>query len=148
MKPGARMSIDKVAVSRKQIGGEVPVIVNEITEHCLYTGLFGTLDSARTTAIIDQIITTTEGSNSKIIIVDLTNVHAIDSAVAENLTRMGKVLQLMNIKVIFCGIAGNLANTMVSAGIVFDSFEVARNLKEAVVQSFNFSGYTLSKDHE
>jgi len=148
MKPGARMSIDKVAVSRKQIGGEVPVIVNEITEQCLYTGLFGTLDSARTTAIIDKIITTTEGSTSKIIIVDLTNVHAIDSAVAENLTRMGKVLQLMNIKVIFCGIAGNLANTMVSAGIVFDSFEVARNLKEAVVQSFKFSGYTLSKDHE
>jgi len=142
------MSIDKVAVSRKQIGGEVPVIVNEITEQCLYTGLFGTLDSARTTAIIDKIITTTEGSTSKIIIVDLTNVHAIDSAVAENLTRMGKVLQLMNIKVIFCGIAGNLANTMVSAGIVFDSFEVARNLKEAVVQSFKFSGYTLSKDHE
>ena len=41
----------QVAISRKKIGGEIPIVVNEITDKCLYTGFFGTLDSARMKAI-------------------------------------------------------------------------------------------------
>lgn len=37
----------KVAISRKKLGGDVPMVVREITDRCLYTGFFGTLDSAR-----------------------------------------------------------------------------------------------------
>lgn len=31
----------KVAISRKKIGGEVPIVVSEITDKCLYSGFFG-----------------------------------------------------------------------------------------------------------
>ena len=39
-----KVETQKVAIARKKIGGEVPIIVNELTDKCLYTGFFGTLE--------------------------------------------------------------------------------------------------------
>jgi len=37
------MNDNEVAISRKQISGEVPMVANVITDSCVYTGLFGSL---------------------------------------------------------------------------------------------------------
>lgn len=50
------MAPENVAVSRKQIGGEVPMVVAEVTNECIYTGLFGSLDSARMSVVTDQFM--------------------------------------------------------------------------------------------
>ena len=54
------MDSNDVAVSRKQIGGEVPLIATEITDQCIYTGLFGSIDSARMAAITEKMISLAE----------------------------------------------------------------------------------------
>ena len=41
---------------------------------------------------------------AEIVIVDLANVDAIDTAVATHLVRLGKVLELIGVKIVFCGI--------------------------------------------
>ena len=41
------MSSQDVAISRKHIIGEVPMIVCEIAESCLYTGFFGSIDTTK-----------------------------------------------------------------------------------------------------
>ena len=46
----------KVAISRKKIGGEVPMVVSEITDRCLYSGFFGTMDSSRMKIITDKLL--------------------------------------------------------------------------------------------
>lgn len=51
-----RIPEQKVAISRKKIVGELPIVVNEITDKCHYSGFFGTLDSSRIKAITDKVL--------------------------------------------------------------------------------------------
>jgi len=137
------MRSDKVAMSRKQIGGEVPMVVNEITEDCLYTGLFGSLDSARMAIISDRLTELADEKQISLVIVDLGNVEAIDSSVAGHLVRLGNVLKLVGVNPIFCGITGALARTMVTAGVNLGDYTTVRDLKSALKVSFEMSGYQL-----
>jgi len=134
------MCPQKVALSRKQIGGEVPMVVTEITDYCIYSGLFGSLDSARMSMISDKI---TNLSNTKQIshaIIDLGNVEALDSSVAGHLLNLGNILALIGVIPIFCGVSGELAKTMVFAGIDLGQFHIERDLKSALAKSFSLSG--------
>jgi hypothetical protein len=79
----------KVAFSRKKIGREVPIEVNEITDAYLYSGSFGTLDSARMQSITDRILDLASTTGIEMIIIDLANVDIIDSAVVAHLVRLG-----------------------------------------------------------
>jgi len=85
------MAPQKVALSRKQIGGEVPMVATEITDTCIYSGLFGSLDSSRMAIIINKVTTLANARQISLVIVDLGNVEAIDSSVAGHLVKLGDV---------------------------------------------------------
>ena len=133
----------KVAISRKKIGGEVPLVVNEITDKCLYSGFFGTLDSARMKIITDKILDLVSTTDIDIIIIDLANVDIIDSAVATHLVRLGDTLMLIGVKVIFCGIPPVVAQTMITGSIEMKGFKITRNLKTAIKEIFMLQGLKL-----
>jgi rsbT co-antagonist protein RsbR len=132
-----------VAISRKKIGGEVPLIVNEITDKCLYSGFFGTLDSARMKSITDKMLDLLAATNIDIVIIDLSNVDIIDSAVATHLVRLGDTLMLVGMKIIFCGIQSAIAQTMITGGIDMKAFKIARNVKTAIKEVFALQGLKL-----
>jgi rsbT co-antagonist protein RsbR len=137
------MSSDDVAVSRKQIGGEVSLVTTEITDQCIYTGLFGSIDSARMASITEKMIELAEDREISVAIVDLSNVEAIDSSVAGYMVRLGKTLKLVGVSTVFCGISGSLASTMVAAGLGLEEFLTTRNMKEALKVSLKMTGYKL-----
>jgi rsbT co-antagonist protein RsbR len=139
------MSTEKVAVSRKQIGGEVPMVVSEIIEQGLYTGLFGSIDSARMAQVTELITFKCEELKSKIVIIDLANVDAIDTAVSAHLISLGRVLELIGVQIIFCGINGSLARTMVTAEVQFGGLKIVRDLKEAVAHAYSLTGFQVTK---
>ena len=137
------MGTDTVALSHKHFGGEVPMMATEITEDCLYIGVFGSIDSGRMAQITHLLTEKCEASQAAVVIVDLANVEAIDTAVSTHLIRLGLVLQLIGVAVIFCGIRGNLARTMVAAGVEFDTFCIVRDLKSALKKSYSMMGLEL-----
>ena len=133
----------RVAISRGKIGGELPILVNEITDKCLYSGFFGTLDSARMKVITERIIDLLKGSGSEIVLIDLTNVELIDSAVAVHLVKLGKTLKMSGSEVIFCGIKPEIAQTMVTAEINLLEFRISKDLKAAIKEVFIRQGIAL-----
>ena len=70
-----KVETQKVAIARKKIGGEVPIIVNELTDKCLYTGFFGTLDSARMKSITDKILGMLNSTGIEMVVIDLANIE-------------------------------------------------------------------------
>ncbi|ABZ77207.1 anti-sigma-factor antagonist [Shewanella halifaxensis HAW-EB4] len=142
------MNLDKVAVSRKQISGEVPMVVAEITDGCMYSGLFGSLDSARMSAVIEKLTYECESRCINLVIIDLGNVDAIDSAIAGQIIRLGNILKLVGVSTIYCGISSILANTMVTTGVSIGDVRVERDLKSALTLSYRLSGYKLIKNAE
>lgn len=137
------MSSDKVAISRKQIGGETPMVVNLIADYCLYCGLFGSLDSARMVAITEQIDSTISQRSTTHIILDLSNVDAIDSAIAAHLVNLADVMRLIGVTTIFCGISGSLAATMVRSGVSLGTYSTVRDLNKALHKYYELAGQKL-----
>jgi len=140
------MNNEKMAISRKQIASEVPMVANEITDGCIYTGLFGSLDSARMNIIGAKITQLCEEKEISVVIIDLGNVKAIDTAVAGYINNLGNTLKFVGVEPIICGITSELANTMVKAGVKLENLIVSRNLKSALKESFKLTGYTLVKN--
>ena len=135
----------KVAIARKKIGGEIPIIVNELTDKCLYTGFFGVLDSSRMKSITDRILGMLSATGIEMVVIDLGNVDIIDSAVASHLVRLGDTLTLVGVETIFCGIMPPIAQIMVTAGIEMRGFKICRDLKSAVKLVFELQGIKLVK---
>ncbi len=97
-------SEDKIATSQKKIGGEVPIVINEIVDDCLYASLFGTLDPARIKSAVDLLLAIASTSETNVIIIDLSNVNMMDPAITEKLAKVTRALQTEGMKVIYCGI--------------------------------------------
>ncbi|HIF9189791.1 TPA: STAS domain-containing protein [Photobacterium damselae] len=135
--------MDNIAISRKQVGGESPMVASEILDNCIYTGFFGTIDSARMEAITAKLTNMVESSNNEFVIIDLSNVDAIDTSVASQLIRVADTIDLVGAKAIFCGVKGLIARTMVSAGINLGRHRVVRNLKLATKLCIKESGLEL-----
>jgi len=135
----------QVAISRRKIVGEAPIIVNEVSERCLFSGFFGTLDSARMKKIMDGILEITPRTEHDIIIIDLSNVDVIDSAIAGHLVKLNKTLQMVGLDVIFCGFKPIVAQSMVSAGVILENIYVAKNFKRALGEAYRRQGLMLVK---
>lgn len=135
--------IKKVAISRTKIGGEPPIVVGEITDKCLYSGFFGTLDSARIQTTTEKIISLLGKTGIEIIVVDLSNVDIIDSAVVVHIMKFAATLKFIGVDVIFCGINSIVAQTMVTAGVELKGYRISRDLKSAVKEVFLRQGLML-----
>lgn len=133
-----------IAISRRVLGGEAPIVINEITERCLYSGFFGTLDSVRMKKVIDNILEVADRNDHDLIIIDVSNVDVIDSAVAGNLKKLNKLLQLIGMEVIFCGFKPIVAASMISAGVELDNINVEKNLKRAIKAVFKKQGLKVT----
>lgn len=134
---------EQVAISRRLLGGESPIILNELTDRCLYSGFFGILDSVRMKNVIDAIMAVTERNDHDIMIIDLSNVEVIDSAVSANLKKLNKLLQLVGMTVIFCSIKPIVAASMIRAGIELDRINVEKNIKRALKAMYAMQGLKL-----
>lgn len=133
----------EVAISRRVLGGEAPIVINEITDRCLYSGFFGTLDSVRMKKVNDEIMAVANRNDHDMMIIDLSNVEVIDSAVAANLKKLNKLLQLIGVEVIFCGFKPVVASSMISAGVELENIHVEKNLKRSIKTVYKRQGLQL-----
>lgn len=133
----------EVAISRRVLGGEAPIVINEITDRCLYSGFFGTLDSVRMKKVNDSIMAVADRNDHDMMIIDLSNVEVIDSSVAANLKKLNKLLQLIGVEVVFCGFKPVVASSMISAGVELENIQVSKNLKRAISFVYKKQGLKL-----
>ena len=121
-----------VAISEKRIGLDTPIVVTEILDQCLYSGFFGRMDSARVKAASDRILESIMQVEAEFVIIDLSNVDLIDSAVAAHLIRVGDIIALIGTTPAFCGITPTVAQSMAYAGVEFRKFRIFRDLKSTL----------------
>jgi len=136
----------KVAISRRIIGGDTPIVINEISDRCLFTSFYGTLDSVRMKKVIDSMLEVVNRNDNDMIIIDLSNIEIIDSSIAAHLKKLNKLLQILGMEVVFCGIKPVVASSMVSAGVELDNITVEKNLKRALILVYRKQGVRLVKD--
>lgn len=132
-----------VAINENEMSFEAPLVVSKVFENCLYSGFFGRLDSERVKIITERMLEAVEKVDCDYIIIDMSNIDLIDSAIAAHLMRISRSLKFSGVEVILCGIRGFVAQTMATVDIQLNELVIQKDLMKALDFVYRASGYNL-----
>ncbi|HEY2110324.1 MAG TPA: STAS domain-containing protein, partial [Dongiaceae bacterium] len=99
---------------------ELSTPVVKLWEGILALPLIGTLDSARTQVVMENLLQSIVDTGSAIAIIDITGVPTVDTLVAQHLLKTISAARLMGADCIISGIRPQIAQTMVHLGVELD----------------------------
>ena len=110
--------------------------------------LIGTLDSARTSVVMESLLQRIVETGSDIAIIDITGVPTVDTLVAQHLLKTVAAARLMGADCIISGIRPQIAQTMVHLAIDLSSVITKATIAEALKVALQRSGYRFVKEGE
>lgn len=108
---------EKVIVDQQKALLDVSVPVVKVWDEVLMVPLIGLLDSSRTQLVMETLLDSIEKTQSKVAILDISGIPAVDSLVARHLITTVSAVRLMGAECIITGINSRTSQTMVQIGI-------------------------------
>ena len=124
---------------------ELSTPVIRIWDGVVAVPLIGTLDSARTQLIMENLLQTIIDTNSKIAILDITGVPTVDTQTAQHLIKTVSAARLMGADCIISGIRPQIAQTIVHLGIEINDIITKATMADAVKLSLVKMGWETKK---
>ncbi len=140
----AYMSIREELISRQQqelLELSTPVV--KLWEGILALPIIGTLDSARTQVVMENLLETIVATNSKYAIIDITGVPTVDTLVAQHLLKTITAARLMGAECIISGVRPQIAQTIVHLGINLEDVITKAKLSDALALALKKSGRSV-----
>ena len=106
--------------------------------------LIGTLDSARTQVVMQNLLETIVQTGAEIAILDITGVPTVDTLVAQHLLKTVSAARLMGADCIISGIRPQIAQTIVQLGVELNVISKA-TLADALALALKRTGRTVEK---
>jgi len=116
---------------------EISTPVNRVWEGILALPIIGTLDSARTQVVMENLLQQIVETGSTIAILDISGVPAVDSLVAQHIIKTVAATRLMGAECIISGIRPEIAQTIVHLGIDLSNIVTKATLASALKYAFN-----------
>jgi len=107
--------------------------------------VIGVVDSFRAQQMMDKMLNEIKRTSSKIIILDIQGVAAVDTAVANHLIKIAKATRLMGCRCVLSGISPAVAQTLVQLGINLGTINTNSNLQEALSDAFSLLNYKVAE---
>ncbi|WP_161524743.1 STAS domain-containing protein [Alteribacter lacisalsi] len=111
---------------------ELSVPVVPLTSTVAILPVIGTIDTHRSKKMLNQALERGSELSLNYLIIDLSGVHIIDTAVAHNLFQLNDALKVTGITAIISGLRPELAQTIVNLGISFNHMTVTSRLEQAL----------------
>jgi rsbT co-antagonist protein RsbR len=111
-----------------------PVI--KVWDGILALPIIGTLDSARTQVVMENLLQEIVNTSSGIAILDISGVPTVDSLVAQHLLKAVSATRLMGAECIISGIRPEIAQTIVHLGIDLSNIITKATLASALQYAF------------
>jgi rsbT co-antagonist protein RsbR len=115
---------------------EISTPVIRVWDGILALPIIGTLDSARTQVVMENLLQEIVESGSSIAILDISGVPAVDSLVAQHLIKTVSATRLMGAECIISGIRPEIAQTVVHLGIDLSQIVTKSTLASALKTAF------------
>ena len=115
---------------------EISTPVIRVWDGILALPIIGTLDSARTQVVMENLLQEIVESGSSIAILDISGVPAVDSLVAQHLIKTVSATRLMGAECIISGIRPEIAQTVVHLGIDLSNIITKATLASALSYAF------------
>jgi rsbT co-antagonist protein RsbR len=124
---------------------ELSTPVVELWEGVLALPLIGTLDSARTQVVMQNLLDAIVRTGAEIAIIDITGVPTVDTLVAQHLLKTVAAARLMGADCIISGIRPQIAQTIVHLGVDLANVTTKATLADAFTLSLRRTGLGISK---
>jgi rsbT co-antagonist protein RsbR len=118
---------------------EISTPVIQVWDGILALPIIGTLDSARTQVVMENLLQQIVESGSSIAILDISGVPAVDSLVAQHLIKTVSATRLMGAECIISGIRPEIAQTVVHLGIDLSNIITKATLASALKYAFSMT---------
>ncbi|HMO58258.1 MAG TPA: PAS domain-containing protein [Roseiflexaceae bacterium] len=124
---------------------ELSTPVIPIADRILVLPLIGAIDSSRSQQILESLLWHTQQSQADTIIIDITAVRVIDTAVANHLLQAARAVGLLGARCMLVGIAPEIAQTIVQLGIDLASIETAPSLQVGFARALARRGLLITQ---
>ncbi len=121
---------------------ELSTPVVQLWEGILALPLIGTLDSARTQVVMENLLQEIVRSEAEIAIIDITGVPTVDTLVAQHLLKTVAAARLMGADCVISGIRPQIAQTLVHLGVELNVVSKA-TMADALKMAFRRIGKTV-----
>jgi len=120
----------------------------ELWNEVLVLPVVGVVDSMRAQHMMDSMLNKIAETHSKVIIMDIQGVAAIDTAVANHLIKITRATKLMGCECILSGITPAVAQTIIQLGINMDTVKTKSTLSDALAEAFKILNLEVKKKKE
>jgi rsbT co-antagonist protein RsbR len=124
---------------------ELSTPVVKLWDGILALPLIGTLDSARTQVVMENLLHKIVETGSSYAIIDITGVPLVDTLVAQHLLKTVSAARLMGADCIISGIRPQIAQTIVHLGVSLTDVVTKANLADAFALALDRIGYRLKR---
>ena len=122
---------------------ELSTPVIQLWDGVLALPLIGTLDSARTQLVMENLLQRIVDTGSAIAIIDITGVPLVDTLVAQHLLKTVAAARLMGAECLISGIRPQIAQTIVHLGVSLGDVTTKATLADALAVALSRLGQRL-----
>ena len=134
---------NQVIARQQQEMMELSTPVVQLWEGVLALPLIGTLDSARTQVVMQNLLEAIVQTGAEIAIIDITGVPTVDTLVAQHLLKTIAAARLMGADCIVSGIRPQIAQTIIHLGVDLTNVVTKATLADAFGIALRRSGLTV-----
>ncbi len=134
---------DQIIVRQQQELLELSTPVVKLWNGILALPLIGTLDSARTQVVMENILQKIVDTGAVIAIIDITGVPTVDTLVAQHLMKTIAAARLMGADCIISGIRPQIAQTIVHLGVNLEDVVTKATLADAFMVALERTGTSI-----
>ncbi|WP_313172667.1 STAS domain-containing protein [Massilia oculi] len=138
---------DLIIVRQQQELLELSTPVVKLWNGILALPLIGTLDSARTQVVMENILQKIVDTGAMIAIIDITGVPTVDTLVAQHLMKTIAAARLMGADCIISGIRPQIAQTIVHLGVNLEDVITKATLADAFLVALERTGASITIKH-
>jgi len=126
---------------------ELSTPVVRLWENILALPLIGTLDSARTQIVMQNLLEAIVQTRSDFAIIDITGVPVVDTLVAQHLLKTVAAARLMGADCLISGIRPQIAQTIIHLGVDLTNVTTKATLADAFALALKRSGHAVVRDN-
>jgi rsbT co-antagonist protein RsbR len=124
---------------------ELSTPVVQLFDNILALPLIGTLDSARTQIVMENLLQRIVETGAMIAIIDITGVPTVDTLVAQHLLKTVAAARLLGADCIISGIRPQIAQTIVHLGVDLSEVTTKATLADAFTIALQRTGASIMK---
>jgi rsbT co-antagonist protein RsbR len=123
---------EKIIADQQEAIRELSLPVLQVREELLIVPLVGVIDTARARQLIETLLAAIRDKRARGVVVDVTGVPIVDTAIANTLVQVCDAARLMGATVVITGISPEMAQTLVGLGARLPANETLVDLQEGI----------------